>query len=89
MNTKRPVCAVCGAPAAKKCTRCGKLFCNVHVRYGNPYFAFHRLVSGSSGYYCDECWNFYARRAKTNLVIVLAIILVVALAVGGGILFLL
>lgn len=52
-------CTLCATPAKRKCTRCGQVFCNRHIRYGNPHFAF-APVAASVGHYCDACWQRYA-----------------------------
>lgn len=56
-------CKICGAPAKQKCTRCGGLFCVQHIRYGNPHFALWS-PSGSTGYYCDNCWDLYRKEGE-------------------------
>jgi len=71
-----PTCSLCERPAKRKCTKCGNLFCDLHVRQGNPHFAFGRLVSGSSGYYCDDCWRFYERKSKKNAIVFWGIVIV-------------
>lgn len=43
-------CSACGEPARRKCTRCGRVFCNLHIRYGNPHFSLGSL-DGGAGYY--------------------------------------
>jgi len=79
-------CSVCGQPARRKCTRCGGIFCNLHIRYGNPHFTLGTL-GGGTGYYCDECWRFYERegdrirRIMRIAVIVVGIALLVAFVV--------
>ncbi len=81
-----PRCAVCGGPAKRKCTRCGRLFCDLHVRYGNPHFSLGSL-RGSTGYYCDECWASYAREGRIARALITVIILVFAVAWIGILLF--
>ena len=54
-------CATCGQPARRKCTRCGRLFCDLHVRYGNPHFSLGS-AGGGTGYYCDDCWEAYRKK---------------------------
>ncbi len=67
-------CQVCYQPATKKCTSCGRVFCDLHVRYGGqmggPY------GGGSVGYYCDECWETKMVRRKRTVGVLLAVGLV-------------
>ncbi len=74
-----PLCKVCNSPARKKCTSCGELFCDLHIRYGNPRFAFRRLVEGSSGNYCDACWEKYKKIADRNKIIIFPVYVVAVL----------
>jgi hypothetical protein len=79
-------CSVCGQPARRKCTRCGRVFCDVHIRYGNPHFTLGTFTGGT-GYYCDECWGFYERegdrirRIMRIAVIAVGIIFLIAFVV--------
>lgn len=66
-------CKTCGAPAKHKCTRCGDLFCIQHIRYGNPHFALWS-PTGSVGYYCDNCWEFYRKQGERARKFLLAFI---------------
>lgn len=50
-------CQECANLAQRKCTGCGGLFCNLHIRYGNPLW-------GGVGYYCDRCWRANRREAE-------------------------
>jgi len=72
-------CQICGEPAKRKCTRCGRVFCDVHIRYGNPHFALGSL-GGGVGYYCDDCWATYQRQVRA-VTIGLLILIAIALAV--------
>jgi len=74
-----PKCAVCGEPAKRKCTRCGGVFCDLHIRYGNPHFALGSMAGGT-GYYCDRCWEAYRREARVFLVVLALGLIVVAFA---------
>ena len=61
---RQVTCKLCDRPVRKKCTKCGNMFCEQHIRYGNPYHAFEKLVEGSNGNYCDICWAEYEKIFK-------------------------
>ena len=54
MDTK---CQVCYQAATKKCTGCGQVFCDLHVRYGGQAGGMYGTPGAMVGYYCDECWE--------------------------------
>jgi len=70
----RVACTVCDQPASRKCTRCGQVFCNLHVRQGNPYFTFG-VRGTSSGWYCDACWKKYGTLRSPTWVYVAVLLL--------------
>ena len=81
MDTER--CIVCNSPATRKCTRCGRPFCNAHVRYGNPHFTFGPGLLGSGGsvgYYCDECWAAFQKEARTAQLVLLGVAVAILIA---------
>jgi hypothetical protein len=73
-------CEACYQPATKKCTSCGKVFCDLHVRYGAQTGGMYGRV-GEVGYYCDACWERQARKRK-NMVVVLAAVGILVLGVN-------
>lgn len=73
----------CLNQARKKCTKCGKVFCDLHIRYGNPKFTFG--VSRSSiGNYCDACWEQLEHQGKIERIIapIIAILALLLFALG-------
>jgi hypothetical protein len=68
-------CEVCLQPATKKCTGCGKVFCDLHVRYGSQGGGMYG-GGGDVGYYCDACWERRGKGRKRLAFIVLALGLV-------------
>ncbi len=82
MNTR---CEICMQPATKKCTGCGKVFCDLHIRLGGQA---NRMYSNSVGYYCDDCWETRSKRKKTRAgVLMIVAILLLALNMWGRNLF--
>ena len=77
-----PLCEECSAPAQRPCTRCGKLFCDIHLRYGNPHY--RRDLAGKVGYYCKQCWNWHMFLAgvRRTIVIGLTIFMVAVILIG-------
>jgi len=74
-----PTCSVCSKMAKRKCTRCGKLFCDLHIRYGNPHFALGS-VGGGTGYYCDTCWARYGKWGRVTTLFAVVVIVLIALS---------
>ena len=56
-------CETCYQPATKKCTGCGKVFCDLHVRYGAQTGGMYGRM-GEVGYYCDECWETRVKKKE-------------------------
>lgn len=75
-------CEVCLQPATKKCTSCGRVFCDLHIRYGGQ--AGGMYGAGDVGYYCDECWasRTIVRRRLKVVVLGVGLALLVASLVG-------
>jgi len=74
-------CSECSNDAARRCTECGSVFCDLHLRLGNPRRGWADRMRGADGYYCDSCWFGVARRSRAELavfVLVLATLMVVA-----------
>jgi hypothetical protein len=68
-------CKVCLNEAARKCTDCGELFCDLHIRLAGQTGGM--AGQGSSiGYFCDECWEKRFKRRKTWSVVMIGIALV-------------
>ncbi|WP_303774422.1 hypothetical protein [Anaerolinea thermophila] len=74
----------CKNKPKKKCTKCGKLFCELHLRYGNPRLAFGSLQS-SIGNYCDDCWMLLEKQGRLERILVPLIggltMIIIALAI--------
>jgi hypothetical protein len=73
----------CTNQAKKKCTKCGKVYCDLHIRYGNPKSAFGVSYSGI-GNYCDLCWEQLEKQGKIEriLIPVVAILALLIFALG-------
>jgi hypothetical protein len=71
-------CHVCYQQATKKCTDCGRVFCDLHVRYGGQTGGMYG--GGDIGYYCDECWDRRAKRKRSSVgtMVVLGLVLLLA-----------
>ena len=65
-------CETCYQPATKKCTGCGKVFCDLHVRYGAQTGGMYGKM-GEVGYYCDECWETRVKKRKNTAVVLVAV----------------
>ncbi len=74
-------CQVCAQAATHKCTDCGEVFCDLHVRLAGG--------EGSSiGYFCDECWEKrQVRRGRSGWVVLSVILLLLLANVVGVTLF--
>ena len=70
MNTR---CQVCAQQATKKCTSCGEVFCDLHVRYAGEAGGMYGGRGLMVGYYCDECWERMTKRRKTVVGVTLAV----------------
>jgi hypothetical protein len=76
-------CEICYQPATKKCTSCGKVFCDLHVRYGGSAGGLYG-GAGEVGYYCDECWDTRVKKRRTVAVVLVAVgVLLLALNLLG------
>ncbi len=67
-------CAVCGREATRKCTDCGKVFCDLHHRLGSQETG--RGFGGQIGYFCDECWEKQKSTRSSKMVSVMVLLLV-------------
>lgn len=75
-------CKACLQPATRKCTRCGEVFCDLHVRYGGEIGSMYGGV-GDVGTYCDTCWAARMRGQKRRTVLVgLGVLLLVVNLLG-------
>lgn len=74
-------CQICLQSATKKCTSCGGVFCDLHVRYGGQSGG---MYGGDVGYYCDECWEkrVKGRQRRVGVVLFLGIALLAANIAG-------
>ncbi len=74
-------CQTCLQAATKKCTSCGRVFCDLHVRYGGQSGG---MYGGDVGYYCDECWEkrVKGRQRRVGVVLALGIVLLAANIAG-------
>ena len=74
-------CKICLQQATKKCTSCGHVFCDLHIRYGGQSGG---MYGGDVGYYCDECWEkrVKSRRRLVGVIFALGLVLLVANLVG-------
>ena len=74
-------CQTCLQPATKKCTSCGGVFCDLHIRYGGQSGG---MYGGNVGYYCDECWEkqVKGRQRRVGMVLFVGIILLAANIAG-------
>ena len=75
MNTR---CQVCAQQATKKCTGCGEVFCDLHVRYAGETGGMYGGRGVMVGYYCDACWERMVVRRKRS----------VGIAIGVGVVLL-
>ena len=57
-------CQVCAQQATKKCTSCGEVFCDLHVRYAGEAGGMYGSGGITIGYYCDGCWEQMTRRRR-------------------------
>lgn len=71
----------CSNEAKKKCTKCGKVFCELHLRYGNPHFSLGTIRQGV-GNYCDDCWSQLEKQGKLERILVPIISAIVFLVAG-------
>lgn len=76
-------CAVCAQEATKKCTDCGEVFCDLHIRLAGGTRGLYG-PEGTIGYFCDACWEKrIARRQRSGIVMALVVLgLLVANLVG-------
>lgn len=65
-ETRGNLCFYCDELATTKCTKCGEAFCKAHIRYGNPHFAFGKIIRDGQGNYCDLCWSKFKNKYKTS-----------------------
>jgi hypothetical protein len=81
MNTR---CKVCAQPATKKCTGCGEVFCDLHVRYGGEAGGMYGSRGIPIGYYCDECWQKMTtrRRRFTGVLVAVGVVLLLTNTLG-------
>ena len=70
MNTR---CQVCAQQATKKCTGCGEVFCDLHVRYAGEAGGMYGSRGITIGYYCDACWERMTTRRKTFVGVTVAV----------------
>ena len=78
-------CQVCAQQATKKCTSCGGVFCDLHVRYaGEAGGAFGGSRGLMIGYYCDACWERMTRqrRAYRGVLVAVGVVLLLANVLG-------
>ena len=69
-------------PATKKCTGCGKVFCDLHIRYGGQPGGMYG--AGDVGYYCDACWEAQVvRRRRVRQALVGVGVLLLAMSAVG------
>ena len=75
-------CQVCYQSATKKCTDCGEVFCDLHVRYGGQTGGMYG--GGDIGYYCDECWERRTKKKRSlvSTMVVLGLVLLLANVFG-------
>lgn len=74
-------CEICGQAATHKCTDCGEVFCDLHVRLAGS--------EGSMvGYFCDECWEKRRQRRGRSMWIVLMVAVFLLAANVAGLFFL-
>jgi hypothetical protein len=66
-------CSVCAQEATKKCTDCGEVFCDLHIRLAGQVGSSR---AGSIGYFCDECWERRARRTRSSRILLIIVGLV-------------
>lgn len=79
-------CQVCLQPATTKCTSCGQVFCDLHIRYGGQVGGMYG--GGDVGNYCDECWARRLRRRRVGVTVGLALGLILLAAALGSFLLL-
>ena len=81
MNTR---CQVCAQQATNKCTGCGGVFCDLHVRYAGEAGGTYGGRGITIGYYCDACWERMVTRRKRSVTIAVAVgvVLLVANVLG-------
>lgn len=78
-------CQVCAQQATKKCTGCGEVFCDLHVRYaGEAGGTFGGSQGLTIGYYCDACWERMTkqRRGLRGVLVAVGVVLLVVNVLG-------